>query len=221
MRIHKEGIAIILIVLALITSLNLLFFHFIKNGLIQSLLVILSISFFFLVVWFFRNPSRPVDTNPLAINCPADGRIVAAEPAFEDEYFRDSCLQVSIFMSPLNVHLNRYPVSGTVCYARYHPGKYLVAWHPKSSLLNERSTVVIRDDQGREVLVRQIAGAVARRIITYSVEGQRVEQGGELGFIRFGSRVDLFLPPGTKLNVKIGQNVRGNRTILGYFESAR
>jgi phosphatidylserine decarboxylase len=135
----------------------------------------------------------------------------------EEEYFKDKRLQVSIFMSPLNVHVNRYPVSGLVSYFNYHPGKYLVAWHPKSSTLNERSTVVIQDARGREILVRQIAGAVARRIVPYAVQGEQVVQGDELGFIKFGSRVDLFLPLDTRISVKIGDKVLGNKTIIASY----
>lgn len=215
MRIHKEGIVIILGVLALVASLNLLFFWLVRNSLLQSFLVIASVVFFLLVVWFFRNPDRTIAVDGTRIVSPADGQVVVIEETVEKEYFGDKRLQVSIFMSPLNVHVNRYPISGTVSYYKYHPGKYLVAWHPKSSELNERNTVVVRDDQGREILVRQIAGAVARRIVSYAQEGSTAIQGQELGFIKFGSRVDLFLPPGTKLNVKIGDKVSGNLSVIG------
>jgi phosphatidylserine decarboxylase len=177
--------------------------------------ITLSVIFFFLVVWFFRDPERPVVPNDALILSPADGKVVVIKETVEQEYFGDTRMQVSIFMSPLNVHLNRFPVSGTVSYFKYHPGRYLVAWHPKSSTLNERSTVVIKDNQGREILVRQIAGAIARRIVPYAVPGKQVVQGGELGFIRFGSRVDLFLPPGTRLNVNVGDKVTGNKTVIG------
>lgn len=215
MRIHKEGIVIILSVLGIVASLNLLFFWFVRNSLLQSLLVIVSVVFFLLVVWFFRNPDRTIQPDATRIVSPADGEVVVIEETVEKEYFKDKRLQVSIFMSPLNVHANRYPVSGTVSYYKYHPGKYLVAWHPKSSELNERNTVVIRDDKGREILVRQIAGAVARRIVSYVHEGSPAVQGQELGFIKFGSRVDLFLPVGTRLDVKIGDKVSGNLSVIG------
>jgi phosphatidylserine decarboxylase len=217
MRIHKEGIIILLIILFLVASLNLVFYWIIKNPVWQTILVCLSVVFFLLVVWFFRNPERPVVPNEAVILCPADGKVVVIEETMEEEYFRDKRLQVSIFMSPLNVHVNRYPVSGLVSYFNYHPGKYLVAWHPKSSTLNERSTVVIQDARGREILVRQIAGAVARRIVPYAVQGEQVVQGDELGFIKFGSRVDLFLPLDTRISVKIGDKVLGNKTIIASY----
>jgi phosphatidylserine decarboxylase len=217
MRIHKEGIIILLIILFLVASLNLVFYWIIKNPVWQTILVCLSVVFFLLVVWFFRNPERPVVPNEAVILCPADGKVVVIEETMEEEYFKDKRLQVSIFMSPLNVHVNRYPVSGLVSYFNYHPGKYLVAWHPKSSTLNERSTVVIQDARGREILVRQIAGAVARRIVPYAVQGEQVVQGDELGFIKFGSRVDLFLPLDTRISVKIGDKVLGNKTIIASY----
>ena len=217
MRIHREGIVIILIVLLLVTSLNLILYWFVNNSIIQSLLIIVSVIFFLLVVWFFRNPSRPVIPDDSVILCPADGKVVVIGEVIEKEYFKDKRIQVSVFMSPLNVHVNRYPISGKVSYFRYHPGKYLVAWHPKSSELNERSTVVIRDAHGREILTRQIAGAIARRIVANPAEGQQVVQGDELGFIKFGSRVDLFLPPGTRIDVKVGDKVVGNRTVIGKY----
>jgi phosphatidylserine decarboxylase len=168
-------------------------------------------------VWFFRNPDRTLTPNPAKIFAPADGKIVVIEEVEETEYFHDRRIQVSIFMSPLNVHVNRYPVSGEVTYTKYHPGKYLVAWHPKSSLLNERSTVVVKAPNGKEILVRQIAGAVARRIVTYSKEGDRAVQGSDFGFIRFGSRVDVFLPLDAKVNVQLEQVSKGNQTVIGTF----
>lgn len=215
MKIHKEGILIIFIALTLITTLNLIVYWMVRNPLLNNLLVIVSVIFFLLVIWFFRDPQRIFNSDDSRINCPADGEIVVIEEVVENEYFHDKRLKVSIFMSPLNVHINRYPVTGIIKYARYHPGKYLVAWHPKSSELNERSTVVLEDAQGNEVLVRQIAGAVARRIVTYAVEGKQVEQGAELGFIKFGSRVDLFLRLDTDIKVEIGQKVKGNQTVIG------
>lgn len=215
MRIHREGITLIWYVLVCIAGLNLVSYWFLKNPFWQSALVVISVIVFLLIVWFFRNPERPVVPDETTILCPADGKVVVIEETMEDEYFRDKRLQVSIFMSPLNVHVNRFPVSGTVSYCKYHPGKYLVAWHPKSSTLNERFTVVIRDGRDREILVRQIAGAVARRIVFYAVQGEQVVQGEELGFIKFGSRVDLFLPPGTRVDVKVGDKVTGNKTVIG------
>jgi len=216
-KVHKEGIVIILVIFFLVISLNLLIYWLIHNGWLQSLLTIASVVFLMLVVWFFRDPDRTVIPDARLILSAADGKIVAIEEAMEKEYFKDKRLQVSVFMSPLNVHINRFPVSGTVTYYKYHPGKYLVAWHPKSSELNERSTIVIRDYRGQEILVRQIAGAVARRIVSFAETGKPVIQGDELGFIKFGSRVDLFLPPDTKLNIRIGDKVVGNRTVIGVW----
>lgn len=163
---------------------------------------------------FFRNPNRQILTpSDSIVYAPADGKVVVIEETMENEYFKDKRLQVSIFMSPLNVHVNRNPISGIVNYIKHHKGRYLVAWHPKSSSENERTTVVI-ENNGAEVLLRQIAGAVAKRIVNYLEEGEQVEQGHDLGFIKFGSRVDLFLPLGTEINVKIGDKVKGNRTVI-------
>jgi len=218
MKIHKEGILIIFIVLTLVTTLNLAMYWVVKSPLLNTLVAVGSAVFFLLVVWFFRDPVRAFKPDNSIINCPADGEIVVIEEVVENEYFHDKRIQVSIFMSPLNVHINRYPVTGIIRYARYHPGQYLVAWHPKSSELNERSTIVLEDPDGHIVLVRQIAGAVARRIVTYAVEGMQVEQGGELGFIKFGSRVDLFLPLDADIGVEIGQKVKGNQTLIGRWK---
>lgn len=215
MRIHREGVALLIIVLFLVASVNLISFWIFRSPVWQAILTVVSVVFFLLLVWFFRNPQRTVVPNDDLILCPADGKVVVIRETTEDEYFMDKRIQVSVFMSPLNVHVNRYPIGGTVSYFKYHPGKYLVAWHPKSSVLNERSTVVIRDAKGRELLVRQIAGAVARRIVPYAMQGDTVIQGDELGFIKFGSRVDLFLPTDTKIAVKIGDKVLGNRTVIG------
>jgi phosphatidylserine decarboxylase len=214
MRIHKEGIIIILVFFLVISSFNLIIYWAVRNTWLQSILIIASIAFLFMVVWFFRNPDRSVIPNDSLVLSAADGKVVVIEEVMEREYFKDRRIQVSIFMSPLNVHANRYPISGVVSYYKYHPGKYLVAWHPKSSELNERSTIVIKDSHGKMILVRQIAGAVARRIVSYTYEGKLVIQGDELGFIKFGSRVDMFFPVGTKINVKIGDVVTGNRTII-------
>lgn len=217
MRVHREGIIVLLVVFMLFTSINLVVYWLVRHQLIQVILIIASIAFFLLILWFFRHPARHIIPDENIIVSPADGKIVVIEEVMEEEYFKDRRLQISVFMSPLNVHLNRYPVSGEVTYCQYHPGKYLVAWHPKSSLLNERSTVVIKDKSNREVLVRQIAGAVARRIVPYSETGDSVIQGDELGFIKFGSRVDLFLPVGTEINVKVGDKVKGNITTIAHW----
>lgn len=214
MRIHKEGIIMILVFFAAISSFNLIIYWVVRNPWLQSILIIASIAFLFMVVWFFRNPDRSVIPNDSLVLSAADGKVVVIEEVMEKEYFKDRRIQVSIFMSPLNVHANRYPISGLVSYYKYHPGKYLVAWHPKSSELNERSTIVIKDSHGKMILVRQIAGAVARRIVSYTYEGKQVIQGDELGFIKFGSRVDMFFPLGTNIKVKIGDVVTGNRTVI-------
>ncbi len=211
-RIHKEGYLILLV-----TALLLLALHY---GLVQLLpilfwpLLVLAIGFYILVLQFFRNPVReiPLLDNHL-VYAPADGRVCVIEETFEGEYFNEKRLQISIFMSPLNVHVNRNPLSGVVKYFRYHPGKFLVAWHPKSSTENERTTVVYNYGSG-ELLMRQIAGAVARRIRWYIREGDQVTQGGDMGFIKFGSRVDLFLPLDAKVEVTMDQQVKGNLTVI-------
>jgi len=214
MKIHREGIIIILITFTLVATINFLIYWIFKNQWAQMAVTVASVVFFLLVVWFFRDPVRKFTPDASSIISPADGEIVIIQEVGENEYFHDKRIQVSIFMSPLNVHINRYPVDGVVKYYKYHPGKYIVAWHPKSSELNERSTVVVSDNSGREILVRQIAGAVARRIVTYAREGNEVRQGGELGFIKFGSRVDIFLPAGTEVRVKVGQKVKGNLDVI-------
>jgi phosphatidylserine decarboxylase len=215
MRIHKEGYKILGYSFIFILLLNILIFLFCKKVLyLQWVIFTLSILFYAFLLYFFRLPKRQFDPVAGLVYSPADGKVVVIEEAVEKEYFKDRRLQVSIFMSPLNVHSNRYPVSGKIKYVKYHPGKYMVAWHPKSSELNERSTIVIETADGKEILIRQIAGAVARRIVTYSKENQNVTQGDELGFIKFGSRVDIFLPLGTKVEASVLQRVRANKDII-------
>jgi phosphatidylserine decarboxylase len=212
MKIHKEGYRILITFGLLLAGSNLTFVLFYPDALLVS--TIISILLFGLVLQFFRNPDREIlvaDNN--IIYAPADGKVVVIEETHEAEYFDDRRLQVSIFMSPTNVHVNRSPVSGTVNYFRYHPGKYMVAWHPKSSSENERTTLVI-DNGDDEVLLRQIAGALAKRIVNYTEEGQYLKQGSDFGFIKFGSRVDLFLPLDASIKVRIGQKVKGNKTII-------
>ena len=170
--------------------------------------------FFLLILQFFRNPKRHTLLNPNHIIAPADEKIVVIEEVHEHEYFEDKKIQISIFMSPLNVHVNRYPISGEIKYAKYHPGKFLVAWHPKSSIENEKTTVVVKNNTVGPILFRQIAGAVARRIVMYSKKGQNVTQGTEMGFIKFGSRIDIFLPINAKIKTKINEKVRGGETII-------
>lgn len=215
MTIHREGYRILISTFLILAALNITVFLFMPDiQLIQVIVPALSVILFLLVTLFFRLPCRVVVADKSAIYAPADGELVVVEEVFEKEYFKDKRIQVSIFMSPLNMHSNRYPVGGVVKYVGYHPGKYLVAWHPKSSELNERSSVVIENENGVEILVRQIAGAVARRIVTYAKEGDDVAQGDELGFIKFGSRVDLFLPVGTEVNLQLNRQVRANRTLI-------
>lgn len=212
MKIHKEGRRILILSAVIMAGLNLIIAIYWPALLLVSGLV--SIGFFGLVLQFFRNPTREIHiADDRLVYAPADGRIVVIEEVEEREYFEDKRLQVSIFMSPTNVHVNRNPVSGRVNYFKYHPGKYLVAWHPKSSELNERATVVI-DSGETEILLRQIAGAMARRIKNYLDVGEEVTQGSEMGFIKFGSRVDLFLPLDSEINVSIGQKVKGNKDII-------
>ena len=218
MKIHREGYVIILVTLLLLAGFNVLIRCFCPYLLPTIFLLLASLVLFCLIVWFFRNPDRSLLPDDNKIFAPADGKIVVIEEVEEIEYFHDKRIQVSIFMSPLNVHVNRYPVSGKVTYVKYHPGKYLVAWNPKSSLLNERSTVVVKSPNGHEILFRQIAGAVARRIVTYSKTGNEAKQGDDFGFIKFSSRVDIFLPLNTKINVELGQISIGNKTVIAQFE---
>ena len=214
MYLHREGRnAIITGVFMLIGSLVVA--ALVSLPLVLKILLILAFSILlFLFLWFFRIPARKPVLNENLVVAPADGKIVVIEKTFDNEYFNDERIQVSIFMSPLNVHQNTYPVSGEITYTRYHKGKYLVAWHPKSSTLNERCTVVIKAKDGTEILVRQIAGAVARRICTYSKVGDAALQCGEMGFIKFGSRVDVFLPLTAKVKCHIDQVARNKKTVI-------
>ncbi|MEC3880627.1 phosphatidylserine decarboxylase family protein [Parapedobacter sp. 10938] len=219
MTIHKEGYTSIAIVVLVILVANALVHYFVSdNAFIVWATYLVSFLLFVTVLQFFRNPRRRVITDEKNILCPADGKVVVIEETEETEYFHDKRIQVSIFMSPVNVHINRNPVSGKVSFFRYHSGKYLVAWHPKSSTLNERTSIAVQTAGGKEVLFRQIAGAMARRIVWYVQEGSAVTQGEEFGFIKFGSRVDVFLPLGTKVNVNIGDRVSGGLTVLGRFD---
>lgn len=217
MRIYKQGYKIILFNFLLFAVIALVLVLVIDNIFILSSIFIIMLGFFLMVIWFFRIPDRNPVIDENLIYSPADGKIVAIEETIEKEYFNEKRIQISIFMSPLNVHANYYPVSGIIEYYRYHKGKYLVAWHPKSSTENERSTIVINTENKVQILVRQIAGAVARRIITRSEKGKQVIQGEELGFIRFGSRVDIFLPYNIKILVSLNQKVRGKKTIVARF----
>jgi phosphatidylserine decarboxylase len=206
---HKEGHLIILYTFLLIALITVLVDFFIENQILKYILQIFCLLTLILILQFFRNPKRKFNLNPEKVLSPVDGKIVAIEEVFENEYFNDKRLQVSIFMSPINVHVTRYPIGGEVLYSKYHPGKYLVAWHPKSSEKNERTTIVINNKNIGKILYRQIAGLLARRIINYAKVEENVIQGDDAGFIKFGSRVDLFLPLNAKINVKINQNVKG------------
>jgi phosphatidylserine decarboxylase len=211
---HKEGGKIILIATTLTVALLLLSDTFIATIWLQKAVEITVLLFLLLILQFFRNPVRTVEINDNHIIAPVDGKVVVIEEVFEGEYFKDKRIQVSIFMSPINVHVTRYALNGKVKFSKYHPGKFLVAWHPKASEENERTTVVIENRVFGEVLYRQIAGALARRIVNYAEEGMQVIQGTDAGFIKFGSRVDLFLPLGTKINVKLNDKAIGGKTII-------
>ena len=178
---------------------------------------VLSVFLLIVILQFFRDPSRTFNLDDNKIICPADGKVVVIEETTETEYFKDKRIQVSVFMSPINVHINRNPISGVVKYFKYHPGLYLVAWHPKSSTENERTTVVVEHKNGKQILFRQIAGALARRIVWYVKENDKVNQTEQFGFIKFGSRVDIYLPVGTTINVKIDEVVKGGQTVLANF----
>ena len=211
---HKEGGKIILIATTLTVAFLLLADTFIITIWLQKAIEITVLLFLLLILQFFRNPVRTVEINDNHIIAPVDGKVVVIEEVFEGEYFKDKRLQVSIFMSPINVHVTRYALNGKVKFSKYHPGKFLVAWHPKASEENERTTVVIENRVFGEVLYRQIAGALARRIVNYAEEGMQVIQGTDAGFIKFGSRVDLFLPLGTQINVKLNEKAIGGKTII-------
>jgi phosphatidylserine decarboxylase len=216
--IHKEGYPSIILTIIVVAIINFLTFYFASAyPVIIWLGYALSAFLLVTILQFFRNPSRKVVIDGNSIVAPADGRVVVIEEVTETEYFNDKRLQISIFMSPINVHANRYPISGIVKYAKYHPGLFLVAWHPKSSTENERTTIVVKHDNGHEVLFRQIAGALARRIVIYSKEGDKAVQGAEFGFIKFGSRVDLLLPTTVKVKVNLEQKVTGNTTVIATF----
>lgn len=210
--IHKEGYRIILIIVIMIAVLNIMLSVTVGTGMFFYTINAASIFFLVFILRFFRDPRRIAPAQSDLIYAPADGKIVVVEETLETEYFQDRRIQVSIFMSVWNVHINWYPASGTVLLAKYLPGKYLVARHPKSSILNERYTCVLRDEMGSEILIRQIAGTVARRIISYAINQKKVVLGDELGFIRFGSRVDIFFPLGTSILVTPGQKTRGLQT---------
>jgi len=218
MKIHNEGFKIITLFFLLLAGIDFVLIYFIPIAWIWSILVGASVIFFYLIVSFFRVPKRAVTIDGNKILAPSDGKVVVIEEVQETEYLNDKYTQISIFMSPLNVHCQWYPINGIVKYLKYHPGKYLVAWHPKSSTENERTTIVVEDEEGRQILFRQIAGAVARRIVYFGKEGEEARQDKEAGFIKFGSRIDVFIPLKSTINVKIGENVVGSQTVLATFD---
>ena len=211
---HKEGFNIIIISFFITVIFGVLSEYLIESKNLKTALQVVILIILILVLQFFRNPNRPVLGKKDLLVSPVDGKIVSISEIYEDEYFNDKRLQISIFMSPINVHVTRFPVSGKIIYSKYHPGKYLVAWHPKSSKLNERTTIVIENQFLGKVMYRQIAGTLARRIVNYAIENQTAVQGEDAGFIKFGSRVDIFLPPDTKLKIKNGQKVKGGITLF-------
>ncbi len=211
---HKEGYKIILISFVLVVISILLIDRFITISWLKILLEIGLLIFLILILQFFRNPKRHTVLNDKQVLSPVDGKVVVIEEVEETEYFKDKRLQVSVFMSPINVHVTRYPIGGNVLYSKYHPGKYLVAWHPKSSTENERTTVVVENPRYGKVLFRQIAGAMAKRIVNYAKVGDNAVQGADQGFIKFGSRVDLFLPLDTNIKVTLNQKVKGGETVI-------
>jgi phosphatidylserine decarboxylase len=216
MKFHKEGYTSLIIVI--VTGIVLIWFsNFFGNKLLIYLSYIISLFLIIVVIQFFRNPIRILKLDENSIISPADGKVVVIENVFEPEYLKTNCIQISIFMSPTNVHINRNPVSGIVSFFKYHPGKFLVAWHPKSSTENERTTIAIKTAKGEEILMRQIAGALARRIVWYCKENDVVKQTNEFGFIKFGSRVDLYLPLTSKINVQLNQIVKGGISELAFL----
>ncbi|MGV8879316.1 MAG: phosphatidylserine decarboxylase family protein [Sphingobacteriaceae bacterium] len=215
MTIHKEGYTSIALCILFIFIMNaLVHFYYPDADVVRWFVYITSFILFIIILQFFRSPRLIISEDERFILCPADGKVVVIEETIETEFLKDKRIQVSIFMSPVNVHINRNPIAGIVKYFKYHPGKYLVAWHPKSSTENERTTIVVENAEGVPVLFRQIAGALARRIVWYVNEGDVVAQGQQFGFIKFGSRVDLFLPLGSAINVKLGDVVKGGTTVI-------
>ena len=211
---HKEGFKIILITLFAVIGISVIAHYFVDILWLKKLIQIVAFLFLIAILQFFRNPKRITPKNDQHIIAPVDGKVVVIEEVFEKEYFKDKRLQVSIFMSPVNVHVTRYALGGKVTYSEYHPGKYLVAWNPKASEENERTTIVVDNPVFGEVLYRQIAGALAKRIVNYAKVGETVVQGEDAGFIKFGSRVDVYLPLGTKINVQLNQTVKGGIDVI-------
>ena len=216
---HKEGFKIIRNTTISLLIINGIAWYIFDESIIIKLLTFTSVVVIILILQFFRNPKRDINLNSNHIIAPADGKIVVLEETIEHEYFKDKRIQISIFMSPFNVHVNRYPISGEIKFTKYHPGNFLVAWHPKSSTENERTTIVVENKKIGPILLRQIAGAVAKRIILYAKKGQQCYQGDDMGFIKFGSRVDLFLPLDSKINIKMNDIVKGGKTLIASIET--
>lgn len=214
---HKEGTVSILIGIAVAGILTAIATQIDMPNWLSYILIALGLVFLIIILQFFRNPKRATILDDKTIVSPVDGKVVVIEKVQENEYFKGERLMISVFMSPINVHVTRYPIGGKVSYSKYHPGKYLVAWHPKASEENERTTVVVDHSNGQQVMHRQIAGALAKRIVNYAVENNNVAQGSESGFIKFGSRVDVYLPIGTPVNVELNQKVKGGVTVLAQF----
>ena len=213
MKLHKEGFTIILITTLVLGAINVPLQIYFSDSIASTIVLVISLLLYLTIVQFFRHPNRNIPTGENLIIAPADGKVVVIEEVVESEFYKDKRRQVSIFMSPINVHVNRYPVSGKVTYQKYHPGKYLVAWHPKSSTENERTTVVVESAKG-SILFRQIAGALAKRIVCYAKEGAEAKMGAEYGFIKFGSRIDLFLPLDAEICLEMNQKTVGGETIV-------
>ena len=211
---HKEGHKIIFLTFIIVVGCSLLADSFIPIMWLRTLILLVLLVFLILILQFFRNPKRHTILNANQVVSPVDGKVVVIEEVFEKEYFNDKRLQVSVFMSPINVHVTRYPISGNVIFSKYHPGKYLVAWHPKASEENERTTVVVENETYGKVLYRQIAGALAKRIVNYAKVNDKATQGADSGFIKFGSRVDLFLPLDTNIKVALNQKVKGGESVI-------
>tara|TARA_B100000609_G_C17122932_1_gene385994 strand:+ start:203 stop:859 length:657 start_codon:yes stop_codon:yes gene_type:complete len=216
---HKEGFKIIRNTTISLLIINGIAWYIFDESIIIKLLTFTSVVVIILILQFFRNPKRDINLNSNHIIAPADGKIVVLEETIEHEYFKDKRIQISIFMSPFNVHVNRYPISGEIKFTKYHPGNFLVAWHPKSSTENERTTIVVENKKIGPILLRQIAGAVAKRIILYAKKGEQCSQGDDMGFIKFGSRVDLFLPLDSKINIKMNDIVKGGKTLIASIET--
>ncbi len=215
---HKEGYKIIAVTFILVIGFYLITDYYVVNNWLRWPIFAILGLFLIIILQFFRNPKRNTQLSEKTVTSPVDGKVVVIEEVYEPEFFKDKRLQVSVFMSPINVHVTRYPISGKVTYSKYHPGKYLVAWHPKASTENERTTVVVENETIGAVLYRQIAGALAKRIVNYATTEDKVIQGTDSGFIKFGSRVDLYLPLGTKLDVSLNQKVKGGESIIASLQ---